>query len=174
MIHDHLYKEFYLHCTKHCIRDHPYTKPSFHCKNPPKQNKKAVTFSSFVVFPTIRCVFLTGVIPNWCQPSGFFSCFFIFFPLFSDGQLLSHSQLVRQITLIKYVLSLTCSSKACLQMLMKMNLSQWNRSNWQPIKVKKIKLPLSMLLFMWTHIVGGLFSDMAHQEWETSAVKNFM
>lgn len=71
MHHDRLYKEIYLHCTKHCIHDHPYTKPSFPCKN--KQIN--TIFSSFVVFPNISCVYLSGITPHPNNPVCFFSIF---------------------------------------------------------------------------------------------------
>lgn len=137
MHHDHLYKEVYLHCTKHCIHDHPYTKPSFPCKN---KQKKLSHFHDFHVFPTISCVFLINVITHSSNP-----VFFIFL-LFrqavtksqSTGQLLDYSsklsvrqavhspQSVSQITALQDGLS-SSSSKAsqCLQKFIEMNASQW-------------------------------------------------
>lgn len=38
MHHDHLYKVIYLHCTKHCIHNHPFTKPSSPTKTNAKQS----------------------------------------------------------------------------------------------------------------------------------------
>lgn len=104
------------------------------------QTKKP-TFSSFVVFPTTRCVFLTGIIPHHSNPVLFF---FIFTQAVTKsqttGQLLNYSSRLSvrqavhkssagQITGLKDVLSLTrlSSSKAsqCLQQLIKMNSGQW-------------------------------------------------
>lgn len=75
-----------------------------HTPNPlslAKTNRK----SSHIFFnsPTVSCVFFTGVE----HPSVFCLLF-----SFSDRQLPSHSPLVSQIILIKYVLSLTCVSSS--------------------------------------------------------------
>lgn len=145
MNHDRLYKEIYLHCTKHCIRD-PHTKPFF----PLKKKQKAVAFFSFVFFPNYKLFICPWYYSLFPQPSvtptlpTIFHFQMIHFQAVtkpqSTGQLLNFSSRlsvrqavykssVSQITALEDVLSLTYlrSSKAfqCLWNLMKMNSSHW-------------------------------------------------